>query len=145
MPCCKVPSNVWYKVHQIPKLNCFLSRLSIVLAQSIDARCKLENEDVVGAAPTGDAPTTFEWSTVLLPTKVWLILEFDSRHQAGSSHHADSTLTYDVTQVITHKVYSILQSINRPGSRYVGWSASLLFLVTDSDTTVLFELTILVV
>ena len=30
---------------------------------------------VVGAAPTNDAPTTSEWSTSLLPTKVWLILE----------------------------------------------------------------------
>ena len=34
-----------------------------------------EDEDVVGAAPTGDAPTTSEWSTILLPTKVRLILE----------------------------------------------------------------------
>ena len=33
------------------------------------------NEDVVGAAPTGDAPTTSELSTSLLPTKVQLILE----------------------------------------------------------------------
>ena len=30
---------------------------------------------VNGAAPTGDAPTTAEWSTILLPTKVPLILE----------------------------------------------------------------------
>ena len=37
--------------------------------------CWVENEDVVGAAPTGDAPTTSEWSTILLPTKVRLILE----------------------------------------------------------------------
>ena len=29
----------------------------------------------VGAAPMGDAPTTSEWSTTLLPTKVQLILE----------------------------------------------------------------------
>ena len=28
-----------------------------------------------GAAPTGDAPTTPEWSTILLPNKVGLILE----------------------------------------------------------------------
>ena len=34
----------------------------------------VENEDVVGAAPTGDAPTTSEWSTILLPTRVRLIL-----------------------------------------------------------------------
>ena len=33
------------------------------------------SEDVVGAAPTGDAPTTSEWSTIYLPTKVRLILE----------------------------------------------------------------------
>ena len=35
----------------------------------------MENEDVVGAAPTGDAPTTSEWSTSLLLAKVPLILE----------------------------------------------------------------------
>ena len=44
-------------------------------AQSIEARCWVENEDVVGAAPTGDAPTTSEWSTILLPTVVRLILK----------------------------------------------------------------------
>ena len=35
----------------------------------------MENEDVVGAAPPGDAPTTAEWSTIQLPIKVRLILE----------------------------------------------------------------------
>ena len=30
----------------------------------------MKYEDVVGAVPTGDAPTTSEWSTILLPTKV---------------------------------------------------------------------------
>ena len=35
----------------------------------------VENEDVVGAVLTGDAPTTSEWSASLLPTKVWLILD----------------------------------------------------------------------
>ena len=33
------------------------------------------NEDAFGAAPTGAAPTTSEWSTILLPTKVRLILD----------------------------------------------------------------------
>ena len=32
-----------------------------VFSQSVEARCYVENEDVVGAAPTGDAPTTSEW------------------------------------------------------------------------------------
>ena len=32
-------------------------------------------EDVVGAALTGDAPTTSKWSTISLPTKARFILE----------------------------------------------------------------------
>ena len=39
---------------------------------SIEAMCKIANEDVVRAAPTGDAPTTFEWSTISFTTKVLL-------------------------------------------------------------------------
>ena len=53
-----------YKEHQIPKLTCFSSRLAVVLAQSIGARCSVENEDIVGAALTGDAPTTSDRSTI---------------------------------------------------------------------------------
>ena len=53
-----------------------LSDCGLVLhGQSFETRCYVENEDVVGAAPTGDAPTTSEWSTILLPSQVWLILE----------------------------------------------------------------------
>ena len=55
-------------------LKCFSSRPAVAFAQSIEARCLVENEDVVGAAPTGSAPTTSEWSTILLPTKVHIIL-----------------------------------------------------------------------
>ena len=53
----------------------FSSRLAVAFGQSIDSRCYVVNEDVVEAAPTGDAPTTSEWSTSLLPTKLWLILK----------------------------------------------------------------------
>ena len=35
----------------------------------------MENEDVAGATPIGDAPTTSEWPTIWLPTKVRFILE----------------------------------------------------------------------
>ena len=62
-------------MHQMTKLKCFSSRRAVVFAQSNEARCQIENEDVVGSAPTGDAPTTSEWSTILLPIKVRLILE----------------------------------------------------------------------
>ena len=52
---------------------CFV--LQLPLPKSIEARYEVENEDVVGAAPTGAAPTTSEWSSSLLPIKVCLILE----------------------------------------------------------------------
>ena len=55
-------SNLWYKPHQISRRKCFSSRLAVAFAQSIEARCWVENvEDVVGAMPTGDTPTTSKW------------------------------------------------------------------------------------
>ena len=62
-------------MHQIPNFNCFLSRLVFVFDVSIKTKYYVENEDVVGAVPTGNAPTTSEWSTILLPTRARLILE----------------------------------------------------------------------
>ena len=62
-------------MHQIPTLKRFSYCLAAVFAESPEARSQVENEDVVGAAPTGDAPTTSEWLTILFPTKVCLILE----------------------------------------------------------------------
>ena len=44
-------------------LNLIVLVSSCFFVQSIAARCYDENEDVVGAAPTGDAPPTAEWST----------------------------------------------------------------------------------
>ena len=59
-------------MHQITKLKCLSSHLAVVFAQSIEAKCYVENEDVVGAAPTGDALTTSEWSTILSPIELRL-------------------------------------------------------------------------
>ena len=56
-------------------LNVIRLVVAVVFAQSIEAKWQVENEDVVGAAPTGDAPTRPEWSTILSPTDVRLILE----------------------------------------------------------------------
>ena len=54
------------KRHTKPKkLKCFSSRLAVVFAQSIEARCQVKNKDVFGAASTCYAPTTSEWSTSL--------------------------------------------------------------------------------
>ena len=50
------------------------SRLAVASAQSIWLRGYVKNEDVVGAAPTGDAPTTSERSKIILPTKVQIII-----------------------------------------------------------------------
>ena len=70
---------LWVNYHKISNFNRTNPKNQndsrLVFAQSIEARWKVENEDVVGSAPTGDAPTTSEWSTILLPTKVWLVLE----------------------------------------------------------------------
>ena len=59
----------------MPQLKCFSCRPAVVFAQSIETRCYVENEEVAGAAPTGDAPTTSELSTNLMLLKVRLILE----------------------------------------------------------------------
>ena len=50
---------------QPPKLNCFSSRLAVVFAQSTEAGCYVENEDVDVAAPPGDAPTTSQWIMIM--------------------------------------------------------------------------------
>ena len=55
--------NVSHLVFQLPLPNPLMPGVEI------------ENEDVVGAAPTGDAPSTSEWSTILFPNKVHLILD----------------------------------------------------------------------
>ena len=56
-----------------------VSRLvwQLILSNPLKARCYVENEDVVGAAPTGDAPTTSEWSTILLRKMCGLYYRFD--------------------------------------------------------------------
>ena len=62
-------------MHQIPTLERISNCLAVVFAESLEARGQAENEYAVVEAPTGDAPTTSEWSTIQLPTKVWLILD----------------------------------------------------------------------
>ena len=64
-----------YNISRTKSPNLNVSRLVMQLSLPNKARCLVENEDVVGAAPAGDAPTTSAWSTILLPTKVRLILE----------------------------------------------------------------------
>ena len=54
-------------------VSCILLQLSSL--NPLKPGVKLRKEDAVGAAPTSDAPTTSELSTILLPTKVRLILE----------------------------------------------------------------------
>ena len=62
-------------MHHIPNLKYLSFCLVVTFAQAIKTRYQVENEDVVGAAPTGDAPTTSEWWTILLSTRVHFILE----------------------------------------------------------------------
>ena len=76
MPALWAPIQYWiraqdYTVELNKKIYCKISNIRctksqnlyesrLVFAESIEARCYVENEDVVGAAPTGDAPTTSE-------------------------------------------------------------------------------------
>ena len=90
----KLLSNLLYKLHQIPKLKCFSSRLAVVSARTIEARCSVDNENVAGAAPTGDAPTTCEWSAILLPTMVHLYYRFDSTVESIVLWYGNFTLNY---------------------------------------------------
>ena len=66
--------NIWYKLHIISIFKRFSSQFAVVSAQSIETRCWVDNEDVVGATPTGNTPTAPDLSTSLLP-KVRLILD----------------------------------------------------------------------
>ena len=66
-------SNI--RQHQISKLKFSSSRHDVVFVQYIETSCQIGNKDVVGAAPTGGAPTASDWSKILMPTKVRLILE----------------------------------------------------------------------
>ena len=66
---------------------CQISNISCIYSQNLNVSRLVQqlslpnpfkagvNEYVVGAAPTGDARTTSEWSKILLHTKVCLILE----------------------------------------------------------------------
>ena len=79
----EIPSNLKYKAHQIRKFKRFSSWLADVFAQHIETSYLKENEDVVGAVSTGDAPTTSEWA-ILWPTKCALYLRFDGRWYSKS-------------------------------------------------------------
>ena len=81
--------------------------LAVVFAQSIETRCSVENEDVVGAAPTGDAPTTSELSTTLLPTKVRLILEV-FRYYDIKPHSLVSGTAFGLNLVLNIEQYEYL-------------------------------------
>ena len=84
--CPYAPKSTTYLSHHVPfksvilgalnpQLKCFSSRLALVAVHDIKARCQVENEDVLEAAPTDDAPTTSEWSTILLPINVRRMLK----------------------------------------------------------------------
>ena len=69
----------------------------------------IENEDVVGAAPTSDAPTTSEWSTILLLSKVWLILEVWQYIFFTSRDHVISSISETLND--EKNIYPIMKNI----------------------------------
>ena len=61
--------HIVYNIRRTKCQNLNVSRLGLQLSLRNILKPNVDNEDVVGAAPTDDASTTSEWSTILLPTK----------------------------------------------------------------------------
>ena len=74
----RIPSILGW--NKIANLICFSSRLAVVFTQFIEASCSVDDDNIVRTSPTGNAPTTSEWSTILLPTKVRLYKIFDGTY-----------------------------------------------------------------
>ena len=63
------------------KLNVSLLQLQFSLCNLLKpGESQVENEDVVVAAPKGDAPITSELSAILLPVKVLLYQRFEGSY-----------------------------------------------------------------
>ena len=108
---------VWYETYcQISNISHTKSQnlndshlvLQLYLLNLLKPGVGVENEDVVGAAPIGDAPTTSEWPTTLLPAKVCLILEVSYMRIFTRAHSTKNqfnrffnSLLQIITQIIT--------------------------------------------
>ena len=66
-------SNISRTKFQNLNVSCLALQLS--LFNPLTPEFQVENEGIVGAVLTGDAPTTSEWWTILLATNGCLILE----------------------------------------------------------------------
>ena len=53
-----------YNIRRTKSPNLYVSRLIMGLSLPSPRKPGVKNVDLVGAAPTGDAPTTSEWSTI---------------------------------------------------------------------------------
>ena len=94
-----VPSKVEYKTHRIPKPKYFSARLAVVFAQSIEDRCEIENEDVVG-----DASTRLEWS------QYSIILIARHTHQSRFEHVVKSEMYIWLTHWGRDKMAAVSQT-----------------------------------
>ena len=106
-------SKHWFTVNRYRKVsnirrtkslnvNAFRLVLQLSLPNPLKPRVEVENEDVVGAAPTGDAPTTSEWSTILLPTN--FIVKFVGTRSMGG-FHSDSIRNTSVDKFGTYTAF----------------------------------------
>ena len=82
----------------------------VAFAQTVETRCSVENEDVDGAAPTGDAPTISEWWTFLLPTKVHLVLDFWEYALKCIYRYFDEIINIDCTTICQNDNFLLSQT-----------------------------------
>ena len=71
--CNSLPSNLWNEMHQIAKLKCFLSRLEVVFAESIEDGVKSRMKMLLEQRRQTMPQSHLSDQQFLLPTKVWLI------------------------------------------------------------------------
>ena len=129
-------AQVMFELHQIRALKCFLSRLAVVFAQSIEAmRMKPEWRCSIRAAPTGDAPTTPSDQQVYYLLRRDLHKRFDGIRDPyfvmaklavdflpnGARPSADNNADNRVRQVPLTIMFSIHPSFTR--WRHSKWSA----------------------
>ena len=121
----KIPQNLRCKSYQISKLKCLSSRHATVFARSIEARCYVKNEVVVGA---GSTPTTFEWETISLPTK-WSLISNIWRYPNHPRNY------FSTQRAIAPNILFSRTSITWMGMSFVKNTPKLFFLKFVSITT----------
>ena len=92
-------SNLIYKPHQIPKLECYWSRLVVAIVRSLEAKSSVEIKMLLKQRRQTMFQLYLSGPTILLLISVWLILE-DWRQQSSLVYwcRCGNLLTHNVAK-----------------------------------------------